>query len=496
MKKAKWDKNYLWTFSTYFTEGFPYILIRTVSTVFFRDMKVSLESIGLVNFFSIPWILKFLWGPQVDEYSTKRKWMLTMQALFMVVLVAVALVVPLKNNVQLIAALFFIGAFIAATNDVAIDGYYMEALDKAGQAKFVGYRTMAYRVAMSTGTLVIVTVGTRWGWFAAFLTAAVIFGLFFLFNLFFLKDVEPQKKSIKVLILRGLKLKTFLLLIGTIYVIITIRYFFQSPFYNDITNRIPLLKNIYFSHWVALLLLLGLVLIGIFRKRIKAFITRDPDSFYGKSFVYFMEREKISTILFFIILLRLGEWTLATMVAPFFVDLGIKVHYGWISFAGMPASIAGAMLGGWMISRFTLKRVIWPFILAQNFTNIIYMALAIHVSSFLKINTGAAVPISIGTVNLILAAGVHAFDQFAGGLGTAVLTTYVMRICHPEFKAAHYAIGSGLWNISAIFAGVFGGLVAGWLGYAWLFGLSFFISIPAMILIRFLPYLNEKDANS
>lgn len=490
----KLDKNYFWTFTTYFTEGFPYILIRTVSSVFFRDMKVSLESIGLVNFFSIPWILKFLWGPQVDEYSTKRKWMLTMQALFMVIIVAAALVVPLQNNVQLIAALFFIGAFIAATNDVAIDGYYMEALDKEGQAKFVGYRTMAYRVAMSTGTLVVVTIGTKWGWFAAFSAAAIIFGSFFLINFFLLKDVEPQKKNIKDLLLRGLRVKTFLVLLGTVALIITIRYFFQSPFYKDLENQAPLLKNIYFSHWVALLLLLALVLVGTCRKKIKTFITRDKDSFYCKSFVYFMEREKITTILFFIILLRVGEWTLATMVAPFIVDLGIKVHYGWISFVSLPASIAGAMLGGWMISRFSLKKVIWPFIMAQNFTNIIYMALAIHVSSFLKMNTGAAEPVSIGMTNLALTAGVHAFDQFAGGLGTAVLTTYVMRICHPEFKASHYAIGSGLWNISAIFAGVFGGLIAGWLGYAWLFGLSFVISIPAMILIPFLPYLNETHS--
>ena len=496
MKKTKLDKNYLWTFSTYFNEGFPYILIRTVSSVFFRDMKVSLESIGLVNFFSIPWILKFLWGPHVDEYSTKRKWMLAMQTLFMIILVVAALVVPLKNNVQLIAVLFFIGAFIAATNDVSIDGYYMEALDKDGQAKFVGYRTMAYRVAMGTGTLVIVTLGTSIGWFTAFFAAAIIFGLSFLANIFFLKDVEPQKKSIKDLLIRGLRIKTFLFLLGMIFLIFAVRYFFQSPFYENLKKQLPLLKNIYFSHWVALLLLLSLILVGLFRKQIKAFITRDPDSFYGKSFVYFMEREKITTILFFIILLRVGEWTLATMVAPFIVDLGIKVHYGWISFAGLPASIVGAMLGGWMISRFTLKRVIWPFIMIQNCTNLIYMALAIHVSSFIKINTGAAVPVSIGTANLVLTAGVHMFDQFAGGLGAAVLTTYVMRICHSDFKAAHYAIGSGLWNISAIFAGVFGGLIAGWLGYAWLFGLSFVMSIPAMVIIPFLPYLSEAPAEA
>ncbi len=101
-------------------------------------------------------------------------------------------------------------------------------------------------------------------------------------------------------------------------------------------------------------------------------------------------------------------------------------------------------------------------------------------------------PVGIGITNLALVAFTHGFDQFAGGLGTAVLMTYLMRICHQEFKAAHYAIGSALWSISAPFAGVASGFIAGWLGYAWLFGLSFVASIPAMVLIPFLPYLEEK----
>jgi PAT family beta-lactamase induction signal transducer AmpG len=93
-------------------------------------------------------------------------------------------------------------------------------------------------------------------------------------------------------------------------------------------------------------------------------------------------------------------------------------------------------------------------------------------------------------------ASVHAFDQFASGLGTAVLMTYLMRICHKEFKAAHYAIGSGLMNFSGLFAGVISGFIAGWLGYAWLFGISFAASIPAMAIIPFLPYLSEHSSES
>ena len=493
MKKEKLSKDYIWAFTTYFTEGFPYSIIRSVSALFFRDMKVSLESIGLTSLFGLPWILKFLWGPWVDEYGTKRRWLLFTQFLLLVMFVLAALFVPLNNSVQLIALLFFIGSFIAATHDIAIDGYYMEALDADGQAKFVGYRTMAYRAALITGSGVIVTAGTNIGWFTAFLAAAVIFSLFFFYHVFFLREVESDKKKVSQLFLRAARLKSLLLFTALVVLVIGIRYFFESPFYSRLKQQLPFLKKIYFAHWVALLLLLALVLVGVFRKRIKAFMLKDPESHYSRAFVYFMERDKIAVILAFIILLRAGEWTLTNMVSPFIVDLGIKKHFGWLSAGvGWPTSIVGALLGGWMISRYSLKKVMWPFILAQNFTNIIYMGLAFHLSSFLQINTGAAEPVGIGAFNLLLVAFTHGFDQFASGLGTAVLMTFLMRICHKEFKAAHYAIGSALMNFTAIFAGVASGFIAAWLGYAWLFGLSFFAAVPAMVLIPFLPYISEK----
>ena len=49
----------------------------------------------------------------------------------------------------LLVALFIAMAFIAATNDIAIDGYYMEGIsDPKQQAAYTGFRVMAYRLAM------------------------------------------------------------------------------------------------------------------------------------------------------------------------------------------------------------------------------------------------------------------------------------------------------------------------------------------------------------
>jgi PAT family beta-lactamase induction signal transducer AmpG len=121
------------------------------------------------------------------------------------------------------------------------------------------------------------------------------------------------------------------------------------------------------------------------------------------------------------------------------------------------------------------------------------MLLALKLNRFVILNTGAEMLTPLGSLNLLLVASVHAFDQFAGGLGTSVLVTYLMRTCLSEFKAAHFAIGTGLMNISGVLSGVMSGFLAGWLGYGYFFGISFLASIPGMLLIFFVPFLDSDN---
>jgi PAT family beta-lactamase induction signal transducer AmpG len=479
---------HLWCFSTYFAEGFPFSIIRSVSSVFFRDMGVSLEGVGLTTFFGLPWILKFFWGPLVDEFASKRRWLLVMQATLAVLIGAAAFLVPLPGGVRLIAILFFVGAFVAATHDIAIDGYYLTALDKDGQAKFLGYRIMAYRVAMLSGTGVIVTIGTAFSWVAAFLCAGLLLGLLTAYHYFFLPECEAERHPFKDM-LRLLARSRILLGTGLAVALVAgIYLFFNSALYLGWAKTAPILKELNFPRAVGLGLLLALLLLAAFRRKLAAVMTRDPESFYGKAFLTFMDQEKIGAILAFIVLVRSGEFMVSSMVSPFIVDLGIQKHYGWISGGiGIPASIIGALLGGWTIARFGLKKTIWPFLLAQNLTNVVYMLLARGMVSYITANTGATQPVFIGAGNLALVAAVHGFDQLASGLGTAVLTTYLMRLCKKEFKAAHFAIGSGLMSLGGIVAGVSSGFIASWLGFSGMFGISFLISIPGMVLLFWVP---------
>jgi PAT family beta-lactamase induction signal transducer AmpG len=367
----------------------------------------------------------------------------------------------------------------------------MEALDEAGQAKFVGYRVMAYRIAMMTGTGVVVTIGATLGWFVSYLASAVLLFLLTLYHFTFLPRVEKEKKAFRGLFKLWLEGKS-LVILGIVVLLIIGIFLFREEIQKAVAG-VPLLVRITFSGWIGIGLLLALVALAVFREKLKRMLLGDRESFYGRAFMAYMDRERMAVVLAFIILMRTGESMLSSMVSPFMVDLGIKVHYGWISGGvGLPFSILGAMAGGWMISKYSLGRTIWPFLLGQNLTNLVYMALALYLGPFLALNTGAQEVTPIGSGNLFFVALAHAFDQFAGGLGTSVLVTFLMRTCLPDYKAGHFAIGTGLMNLSGVLAGVAGGFLAERLGYGYFFGISFLASIPGMALIPVVPFLGPK----
>ncbi|MGV1099066.1 MFS transporter [Thiovibrio sp. JS02] len=457
---------------------------------------MSLEAIGLTSLFGLPWFLKFLWAPAIDGHASKRQWLLVMQGLLVLLFFAAAPLAGLENGTIILALLFFVASFIAATHDVAIDGYYMEALDSLGQAKFVGYRAMAYRIAMMTGTGVVVTVGATRGWPEAFLGSAILLACLFFFHLTCLPSCEEKKDFARNLPRRTLT-TIFLAASGLIFAMAALTVFLPRQYEIHGLLTLPdFLNKIHLAGWIGMFLLLTLAIFSLLGRKIKAWAQRKRNIFLGRAIFSFMERERIGQILAFIILIRTGEYMLSLMSAPFMVDLGIKAHYGWISGGmGLPSSILGAMLGGWLIAKHSLKKMIWPFLLAQNATNLTYMVLAFSMQDFLAANTGNQHPVAIGTVNLCLVALVNAFDQFAGGLGTAVLMTYLMRLCTPEFKAAHYAIGTGLMSVSGLFSGALSGYLASWLGYGYFFGMSFLLSLPGMLMIFFVPlYDPQKKA--
>jgi PAT family beta-lactamase induction signal transducer AmpG len=162
-----------WVASTYFAQGLPYSIVHQVASQFFTALGVPLSQIGLTSLYGLAWNLKFAWSPLVDRTSTPRRWVVGMQLALGLAVLGLAWPAG-RGDVGAVAWGLVVLAVLAATHDVAIDGFYLRALGKTQQASLSGLRVAAYRAALLVGNGALVALGGHAGFFWAFVAAAVI----------------------------------------------------------------------------------------------------------------------------------------------------------------------------------------------------------------------------------------------------------------------------------------------------------------------------------
>jgi PAT family beta-lactamase induction signal transducer AmpG len=160
-QKPEKRNTWAWVPSLYFAEGIPYVLVMTLSVIFYKRMGISNTDIALyTSWLYLPWVIKPLWSPMVDLLKSKRWWIVIMQLFIGVGLAGVAFTIPMSNFFQYTLAFFWLLAFSSATHDIAADGFYMLGLSKHNQAYYIGIRSTFYRLAMLTGQgLLVILAG-------------------------------------------------------------------------------------------------------------------------------------------------------------------------------------------------------------------------------------------------------------------------------------------------------------------------------------------------
>jgi PAT family beta-lactamase induction signal transducer AmpG len=467
---------HLWVSTTYFAEGFPYGVVHQLAEVLFREIGASLQVIGLTSLLHLPYNLKFLWAPLADGFGTKRSWLLSTEIVLSLVLAGLALVTQTGALLGATALAFAILALASATHDIAVDGYYLEALDETGQSKFVGYRAMAYKIATTAVAGPLLILVGRAGWLFGLLAAALVMFLLWVYHLWYLPRVETARRPFGELVTALAQKK---ILLG---VTLLVALLLALNLWSDAIRRVSKTLVAQASWWgnvsgagaVATGLLALLIVVLALLPAIKRRLSGRP-SLYSRAFVDFLDQKGIGRALAFIILFRVGESFLLKMRYPFLRDAGMTLEqYGWANGGfGAAASFAGTLLGGWLIAKHGLRRWVWPMVLAQNTLHLLYTVVAM-------LGKQVGLPALVGVI---------AFESFGAGLGTAVFMVYIMRCCRPEFKAAHMAILTALMSVSFTLAGVCSGFLAAWLGYGLYFLFTFLVTIPSMALIPFVPHM-------
>lgn len=397
----------------YFLQGVPVVIVQQLSVIFYKRQGITNEEIGLwTSLVAWPWILKPLWAPWVETVSTKRRWIVSMQFCIAVALAIFAFMAGASAPMGLTLSILAVIAFLSATHDAAADGYYMLALEKSKQAFFVGIRSTAFRLAMIFGTGALVVIAGRW---------------------------EAQGFSTP-------KAWSWALGLGAAIYTLGILIGLKSYPHAEEIKTTP-------AQWK----------VSAFKEILSSYF----------------RQEKIFAVLGFILLYRTGESMVSKMSAPFLLDavdvggLGVTTEsVGYIlGNVGVIGLTLGGIIGGFVLSRFGLKKCLWPMVLAMNIPNLLYIwASQTHPS-------------------LVGVAAVVGVDQFGYGFGFSAYMVYLMYLAQDSaYGTAHFAISTGLMALGAMGAGISSGYVQAALGYTGFFWATLIASIPGMVILFFIPF--------
>ena len=194
-----------WIPSLYLAEGFPYVLVMTVSVILYKNLGIGNAEIAFyTSWLYLPWVIKPFWSPMVDLVKTKRWWIYSMQLLLSVGLAGIAFSLPTNYFFQASLAFFYLMAFSSATHDIAADGFYMLGLNEKDQSLFVGIRNIFYRLSnifgqgvlvMLAGYLINQTGDAATAWSYVFGLCAIIMVILGIYHYFILPKPQSDTAS-------------------------------------------------------------------------------------------------------------------------------------------------------------------------------------------------------------------------------------------------------------------------------------------------------------
>ncbi len=194
-------------------------------------------------------------------------------------------------------------------------------------------------------------------------------------------------------------------------------------------------------------------------------------------FAEYFSRNGALLILLFVLLYKVGDQMASTMTIPFYLELGFtKTQIGAVAkLFGFWATILGGLFGGIIILRVGIISSLWLFGILQ------------------AISTAGFVLLALLGNSLSLLAGVIAFENLSGGMGTAAYVAYMASLTNKKFTATQYALLSSLMGIPRVLASAPTGYMAESMGWVIFFGCCTVVAIPGLFLLHWVSGLSQQS---
>ena len=320
-----------------FSAGLPFLLVFSTLSAWLADADVTRSVIGFFSWVGITYSIKVIWAPVVDRlplplltavFGRRRAWMLAAQCGIAAGLLGMSAIDPVTQTVQLALLALWV-AFSAATQDIVIDAYRIEAVDKLLQGAMAATYILGYRIALLVAGAGAFYVAEFNGWPSAYVAMAALMFVGIITTLM-VREPEPRRAPDAADRERRV-----------------VEYLERSA---HVPRR---LREI--TAWI----------IGAVVCPLTDFFTRN-----GRTALL---------ILALVGLYRLSDITMGVMANPFYLDHGFsKIEIANVSkIFGFFMSIAGALIGGVMVARHGIMKPLLLGALLVATTNLLFAWLAV-----------------------------------------------------------------------------------------------------------------------
>ncbi|MDH3979587.1 MAG: MFS transporter [Gammaproteobacteria bacterium] len=319
-----------------FAAGLPFLLVFSTLSAWLRDVDIARTTIGFFSWIGITYSIKVFWAPVIDRLplplltralGKRRAWMLTAQITIALGLAGMALTDPQADLTRL--ALFaLLVAFGSATQDITVDAYRIEAVDKNLQGAMAATYVLGYRLALLAAGAGAFYIAEASSWSGAYLAMAALMGVGIVTTLIIREPQhvpDPRTEALEARLEHAVGL------------------------------------NSRQSLWT----------------RLAAWFSDAVVS----PFVEFFQRNGALAVLILLLVgaYKLSDITMGVMANPFYLDLGFsKTDIANVTKVfGFFMTIAGAGLGGVMVIRFGILRPLLAGAILVASTNLLFVWLAV-----------------------------------------------------------------------------------------------------------------------
>ena len=357
-----------------FSAGLPFLLVFSTLSAWLRDSGLALSTIGFFSWIGITYSIKVFWAPVVDRapifiltdrMGKRRSWMLSAQLLIALGLAGMALSDP-QSQLQQLALFALLVAFGSATQDITIDAYRIEAVDKLLQGAMAASYVFGYRVALLVAGAGAFYIAAAETWQYAYFSMACLMGIGMITTLIIAEPAHPASES-------------------------------AGQLETELAHKLGLDKD-------------------------GGRIARLAASFTGaviSPFVEFFKRNGLLALLILLLIgtFRLSDITMGVMANPFYLDLGFsKIEIANVTKVfGFFMTILGAGLGGLFVLRYGIYKPLLLGAILVPITNLFFVWLAVSAPDLVNL----AIVISVDNLS-----GGFATSAFIAYLSSLTNTTY------------------------------------------------------------------------